>query len=72
VVPNERIVWTNEEGEEGAVTTVTFADEGGKTFLTFHEIYPSKEALDEAMTGSAAGLPEQLEQLDELLSGMAV
>jgi uncharacterized protein YndB with AHSA1/START domain len=72
VVPNERIVWTNDEGEEGAVTTVTFADEGGKTLLTFHEIYPSKEALDEAMTGSAAGLPEQLEQLDELLSGMAV
>ena len=72
VVPNERIVWTNDEGEEGAVTTVTFADEGGKTFLTFHEIYPSKEALDEAMTGSAAGLPEQMEQLDELLSGMTV
>ena len=72
VVPNERIVWTNDEGEEGAVTTVTFADEGGKTLLTFHEIYPSKEALDEAMTGSAAGLPEQLEQLDELLSGMTV
>jgi uncharacterized protein YndB with AHSA1/START domain len=72
VVPNERIVWTNDEGEEGAVTTVTFADEGGKTLLTFHEIYPSKEALDEAMTGSAAGLPQQLEQLDELLSGMTV
>ena len=72
VVPNERIVWTNDEGEEGAVTTVTFADEGGKTLLTFHEIYPSKEALDEAMTGSAAGLREQLEQLDELLSGMTV
>ena len=72
VVPNERIVWTNDEGEEGAVTTVTFADEGGKTLLTFHEIYPSKEALDEAMTGSAAGLPEQMEQLDELLSGMTV
>src|SRR5438445_8540671 len=72
VVPNERIVWTNDEGEEGAVTTVTFADEGGKSLLNFHEIYPSKEALDEAKTGSAAGLPEQLEQLDELLSGMAV
>jgi uncharacterized protein YndB with AHSA1/START domain len=72
VVPNERIVWTNDEGEEGAVTTVTFAEEGGKTLLTFHEIYPSKEALDEAMTGSAAGLPEQLEQLDELLSGLTL
>src|SRR5262245_37970802 len=37
VVPNERIVWTNDEGEEGAVTTVTFEDRGGKTLLTFHE-----------------------------------
>ena len=71
VIPDQRIVWTNDEGEEGAVTTVTFEPQGGKTLLTFHEIYPSKEALDEAMTGSAAGLPEQLDQLDELLSGRA-
>ncbi|RZL28346.1 MAG: ATPase [Sphingomonas sp.] len=70
VVPNERIVWTNDEGEAGAVTTVTFEDQGGKTLLTFHEAYPSKEALEEALQGSAAGLPEQLEQLDELLSGI--
>jgi len=68
VVPNERIVWTNDEGEEGAVTTVTFEDRGGKTLLTFHELYPSTEALEEAMAGSAAGLPTQLDQLDELLS----
>ena len=71
VVPDQRIVWTNDEGEEGAVTTVTFEDQGGKTLLSFHELYPSKEALEEAMTGSAAGLPEQLDQLDELLSGRA-
>ena len=71
VVPDERIVWTNDEGEEGAVTTVTFADQGGKTLLTFHEIYPSEEALEEALQGSAAGLPEQLDQLDELLSGIS-
>src|SRR5687767_3169627 len=70
VVPDERIVWTNDEGEEGAVTTVTFEDHGGKTLLNFHEIYPSKEALEEALQGSAAGLPEQLEQLDELLSSI--
>lgn len=71
VVPGERIVWTNDEGEEGAVTTVTFEDRGGKTLLNFHEVYPSKEALEEALQGSAAGLPEQLEQLDELLSSMS-
>ena len=69
VVPDRLIVWTNDEGEEGAVTTVTFEDRDGKTLLTFHELYPSKEALDEAMSGSAAGLPQQLDQLDAMLSG---
>ncbi|MEA1648804.1 SRPBCC domain-containing protein [Nitrospirillum sp. BR 11164] len=69
VVPNERIVWTNDEGEEGAITTVTFEDLGGKTLLTFHEAYPSREALEEALQGSAAALPEQLAQLGGLLSG---
>lgn len=39
VVPNERIVWTNDEGEEGAITTVTFEDQGGKTLLKFHEVF---------------------------------
>lgn len=70
VVPNERIVWTNDEGEGGAVTTVTFEDMGGKTLLRFHEVYPSREALEEAIEGSAAALPEQLDQLGELLAGM--
>ncbi len=68
VVPDRKIVWTNEEEAECAVTTVTFEEQGGKTLLTFHELYPSKEALDEAMQGSAAGLPAQLEQLAALLA----
>jgi uncharacterized protein YndB with AHSA1/START domain len=71
VVPNERIVWTNDEGEEGAITTVTFEDRGGRTLVHFHEIYPSGEALEEALQGSAAGLPEQLAQLDELLPSIS-
>ncbi len=71
VVPNERIVWTNDEGEEGAITTVTFDDQGGKTLLTFHEAYPSSEAREEALQGSAAGLPEQLDQLEELLPSIS-
>jgi uncharacterized protein YndB with AHSA1/START domain len=70
VVPNARIVWTNDEGEEGAITTVTFEDRGGKTLLTFREIYPSKEALEEALQGSAVALPEQLDQLDEMLASI--
>jgi uncharacterized protein YndB with AHSA1/START domain len=68
VVPGERIVWTNDEGEEGAVTTVTFDGKDGGTLVTFHEAYPSKEALEEALSGSAAGLPEQFDQLAELLT----
>ncbi len=71
VVPDKRIVWTNDEGEEGAITTVTFEDQGGKTLLKFREVYPSKEALEEALQGSAAGLPEQLDQLAELLPSLS-
>ena len=70
VVPNERIVWTNDEGEEGAVTTVTFEDVGGKTKLVFSEVYPSQAARDEALQGSAAALPEQLDQLEELVEDL--
>ena len=67
VIPDSRIVWTNEESGEGSVTTVTFEERDGKTLLVLHELYPSKEALDEAMGGAAQGFPEQFEQLDELL-----
>jgi len=69
VTPNKRIVWTNEEGDEGAVTTVTFEENDGKTLVTFHERYPTTAALEEALAGSAEGLPEQFAQLDELLAG---
>jgi uncharacterized protein YndB with AHSA1/START domain len=67
VIPLARIVWTNEEDPNGAVTTVTFEEQGGKTLLVFHERYPSKEALDEAFIGMDDVMPEQFEQLDELL-----
>lgn len=67
VTPPSRLVWTNEEDENGAVTTVTFEERDGKTHLTVHELYPSKEALD-AGHGAEEGLPEQFEQLDELLA----
>ena len=68
VVPNSRLVWTNEEDEQGAVTTVTFEEKDGRTLLTFHELYPSREALDEALIGMAEALPEQFGQLDALLA----
>ena len=71
VIPNARIVWTNEESEGGAVTTVTFEEKGGKTELTLTERYPTSQALDEALEGSAAALPEQFAHLDILLVTLA-
>ena len=65
VTPHSRLVWTNEEGDNGkTITTVTFKENAGKTLLVVHDLYPSKEALD---SGSTGALPETLDQLDELL-----
>jgi uncharacterized protein YndB with AHSA1/START domain len=66
VIPNARIVRTNEESDDGAITTVTFEEKDGRTLLTIYELYPSKEALDREIA-AMEGLPEQFEQLDELL-----
>jgi uncharacterized protein YndB with AHSA1/START domain len=73
VVPNQRIVWTNEEGgENGAVTTVTFEDKGGQTLVVLRDLYPSKQALDEALaSGATSGFGEQFNQLDALLPALA-
>jgi uncharacterized protein YndB with AHSA1/START domain len=69
VTPHSRLVWTNDEGGDGGpVTTVTLKEKGSKTLLVVHDLYPSKEALDSAIaSGSTSGMPETLEQLDELL-----
>ena len=67
VIENERLVWTNEESEDAAVTTVTFENKGDVTLLTLIELYPSKEALDASFEGMEGGAPEQFAQLDELL-----
>lgn len=67
VDPPNRLSWTNEEEEDGAVTTVTFEDRGGQTLLVVSDLYPSREAL-EANKGAEQGMPEQFEQLDELLA----
>ena len=67
VTPYSRLAWTNEESEDGAITTVTLDEQDGKTLLVMHELYPSKEALDAAGTGAAEMMRESFEQLDELL-----
>ena len=66
VTPHSRLVWTNDEGDDGgAVTTVTFEEKGGQTLLVVHDLYPSKEALDGS--GSTDAMPETFDQLEELL-----
>ena len=49
------------------MTTVTFAEEGGRTLLVMRELYASKDALDAAGTGAAEAMGESFDQLDELL-----
>jgi uncharacterized protein YndB with AHSA1/START domain len=72
VVPNQRIVWTNEEsGADGSVTTVTLEQKNGKTTLVLSELYPTKEALDAAGTGAQEVMIETFGQLDGLLASLA-
>jgi uncharacterized protein YndB with AHSA1/START domain len=70
VKPHSRLVWTNDEGDAaGPVTTVTFEEKDGKTLLVVHDLYPTKEAVEAALaSGSTEGMPETLEQLDEVVT----
>jgi uncharacterized protein YndB with AHSA1/START domain len=71
VIPHSRLVWTNEESDQGSVTTVTFEEKGGKTLLVLHDLYPSKDALEASIAGMEGGMEggmqETFAQLDELL-----
>jgi uncharacterized protein YndB with AHSA1/START domain len=69
VVPNERLVWTNDEGEGQSITTVTFQEKNGKTLVVLTELHPTVEALEAALTGSSeeSMVNETHRQLDELL-----
>ncbi|GAB2914159.1 SRPBCC family protein [Paraburkholderia jirisanensis] len=67
VVPNSRLVWTNEESADGAITTVIFEHNEGKTALVMRELYPSKQALDIAIEEMGQAMTEIFLQLDEFL-----
>lgn len=69
--PPKRLVWTNDETEDGSVTTVTFEEKDGRTHLVLHDLYPNKSARDEAMvSGGINGYPEQFNELDNLLESL--
>jgi uncharacterized protein YndB with AHSA1/START domain len=68
VTPHSRLSWSNDESPDGAITTVTFEERSGRTQVVVHDLYPSKEALDDAIASeSTQGFTEQFEQLDELV-----
>ncbi len=74
VTPPSRIVWTNDESTDGPITTVTFEEKNGRTLLVLRELYPSRQALDDAIASGStgtSGAAEQFELLDELLVTLA-
>lgn len=71
VTPHSRIVWTNEESDEGSVTTVTFEEKNGTTFIVVSDLYASEDALDAAIaSGSTGAFPEQFAELDTVLASL--
>jgi uncharacterized protein YndB with AHSA1/START domain len=67
VVPGARLVWTNEEGPDGAVTTVTFSPQGSGTALVWHDRFPTPEAMAESCGDGDGAFAEQLDQLEAVL-----
>lgn len=73
VKPPSRLVLTQlyermrDAGE--AVVTATFEESQGRTLLTLHQLFPSKEALEGALaSGMERGMRVTLDQLDELVA----
>jgi len=74
IVPPEKIVWTFEwEGMPGhvSVDTVTFEDLGGRTRLTAHSLFDSKEDRDGMLqSGMEEGAGETYDRLAEYVASM--
>jgi uncharacterized protein YndB with AHSA1/START domain len=74
VVPPERLVYTFEfEGMPGhvLVETLTFAEHDGKTTLTDHSLFDSREERDGMLeTGMESGAAESMDRVEELLQTM--
>jgi uncharacterized protein YndB with AHSA1/START domain len=75
VDPPSRLVLTQvyeRMAHAGAVVvTATFEESQGRTRLTLHQLFPSKEALEGALkSGMESGMRVTLDQLDELVASM--
>jgi uncharacterized protein YndB with AHSA1/START domain len=54
-----------------AIVTVTFEESQGRTRLTLHQLFPSKEALEGALaSGMESGMRVTLDQLEALVASM--
>ena len=70
VLPNERLVWTNEESADGAITAVVLNETDGCTMLAITNAFGSAKALDdEVASGAIEALEETLMQLEAFLGG---
>jgi uncharacterized protein YndB with AHSA1/START domain len=79
VTPHTRLVYTEmfepdgqpAGGDEGAVVTVTFVEHQGRTHLTSHSLFPSKDVLDGVLaTGMEGGMRETMEHLEALVQAL--
>ena len=72
VTPPERIVWTFEyEPLPGhiSVETMTLTERDGRTLLTVHDVFSSKEDLDGMLqSGMESGMAESYDRLDDLIT----
>lgn len=68
VIPDQRLVWTNEESADGAITTVTFTEADGRTAVSISNLFLTAQALeDEISSGATDCMGETLDQLEALL-----
>ena len=71
VTPPERVVWTFEyEPLAGhiSIETMTLTEREGRTLLTVHDVFSSKEDLDGMLqSGMESGAAESYDRLDDLI-----
>jgi uncharacterized protein YndB with AHSA1/START domain len=75
VTPHSRLVYTQVFEPMAAfgavIVTVLFEEVAGRTHLSAHELYPSKQARDGALaSGMEHGMRETMDQLEELISSL--
>ncbi len=70
VVPDELMVWTNDENGEGPVTRVAFAEADGRTTVVYSNEFPTAQTMeDELASGACDGMDETFAQLEAVLAG---